>query len=64
MKLFKLEFRWRTATNQLEGAYEDCLANSQKEARQVGNRLAQERAQSHAGKYWFMRLRLPDGREV
>lgn len=55
-KTFALHFRYRTATNQLETVFEDVQTTSQKDARAIGKRLAQERAQQHGGKYWFMGL--------
>lgn len=53
-KPFRLHFRFRSVTNQLETVFEDCPTTSQKNAREIGRRLALERAQEHDGKYWFM----------
>ena len=55
-KTFALHFRYRTATNQLEIVFEDVQTTSQKDARAIGKRLAEQRAQEHDGKYWFMGL--------
>ncbi len=53
-KVFRLHFRFRSVTNQLETVFEDCTTTSQKNAKAIGKRLAEERAHSYAGKYWFM----------
>jgi hypothetical protein len=59
MKTFELHFRYRDGRNELFDKTETCTASSNKEARQIGNRLAQERANEHDGKYWFIGLLQP-----
>jgi hypothetical protein len=58
-KPFHLHFRYRKMLgnySSLEMVYETIEATSQKEAKATGKRLAEQRAQDHDGKYWFMGL--------
>jgi len=53
-KQFKLHFRWRTHSNQLNDLTEFVEAFSLKEAKQIGKDIEAERSQSYGGKFWFM----------
>lgn len=54
MKTFTIHYRYRDDRNELQDVFENVETASQQKAKDYGKRIAEERAQSYAGKYWFM----------
>lgn len=54
LKQYRLYFRYRTVTNDLNDLFEVVQSESLKLAKLGGKRLAEERAPAYGGKYWFM----------
>ncbi len=54
IKSFRIYYRWRTETNDLNDKWETVETTSKNKARDHGKSIAAERAKSYAGKYWFI----------